>query len=99
MDLTELRKQIDEVDSGLIRLFQRRMEISAEIALYKAKSGLAVHDPAREREKLEDMLSKTDEPFKAYGEVLYPMLFELSRAYQQTLIDPDRGAGNTQIDR
>jgi chorismate mutase len=87
MDLAELRRQIDETDSGLIGLFQRRMQISAEIALYKARNGLAVHDPAREREKLEDMLSKTDEPFKAYAKVLYPMLFELSRAYQQTLID------------
>jgi len=52
MDLQELRKKIDEVDDDLVRLFQQRMDVSAEIARYKKENNLPVHDPAREREKL-----------------------------------------------
>ena len=87
MDLKDLREKIDKIDDELIRLFQERMRIAADVAAYKKESGMAVLDKARERQKLSDIVGKTDEEFKSYAHVLYSMLFELSRSYQNRLLN------------
>ena len=58
MDIDYLRKKIDEADSALLKAFLERMEISEQIAEYKAQKGLPIHDPARERQKMADILSR-----------------------------------------
>ncbi len=87
-DLQELRKQIDSVDDQLIKLFQERMHISSSIAEYKKDNGLRVMDQQREREKLNDLINKSEEDFKSYTSVLYSLLFELSRSYQDKILYP-----------
>jgi len=87
MDLKELRKKIDEIDDGLVRLFQERMDVSAEIARYKKENKLPVHDPAREREKLYDLSFKTNPGRESYITALYYLLFELSRADQERILN------------
>ncbi|MDR2941103.1 MAG: chorismate mutase [Treponema sp.] len=87
MDLQELRKQIDEIDDSLVRLFQQRMDVSAEIARYKKENNLPVHDPAREREKLYDLSFKTNPGRESYITALYYLLFELSRADQERILN------------
>lgn len=52
MNLDELRTQIDAVDDSLVELFQKRMDIAAQIAEYKRENGLPILQSAREREKL-----------------------------------------------
>ncbi len=82
MDIKQLRLEIDDVDEQLVSLFRRRMEISTRIAEYKKKHDLAVLDPAREREKLSDVASKVEPELQNDVQVLYSLLFELSRSYQ-----------------
>ena len=89
MSLEELREKIDAVDDQLVRLFQERMQVAAEIAKYKAERDLPVLQPAREREKLQDVAGKTQEDMQSYTRVLYSLLFELSRAYQGRIIQRD----------
>ena len=83
MDLQELRGQIDDIDRQLVDLFCQRMEVSAEIADYKKKQGLPIYVPAREREKLADVLNLAGPDMANYTRVLYSTLFELSRSYQR----------------
>ena len=83
MDISDLRKQIDEVDDALIRLFSQRMDIAADIARYKYEHGLPVFVPSREREVLSSISKKVDPKLEQYTHALYLMLFELSRCYQQ----------------
>ena len=90
MDLQELRIQIDTIDGELIRLFERRMDVSAEIAGYKMRHGLPVHDPEREKQKLCDLTQKTADRYKPYIAGLYSLIFELSRAEQEKLINLNR---------
>ncbi|MBR6522381.1 MAG: chorismate mutase, partial [Oscillospiraceae bacterium] len=52
MDLKDLRVKIDAIDDELVRLFQERMKIAADVAAYKKENGMAVLDKARERQKL-----------------------------------------------
>lgn len=60
--LDELRREIDEVDRELVRLFEKRMEISQEIGRYKRENGLAVTDAARERDLLEKRAGQLKNP-------------------------------------
>ncbi len=83
MELSDYRKKIDAIDSELVRLFKERMEVSEEIAECKREKGLPIYDPHREREKLVSISKMLPEDFKTYGESLYSLLFELSRAYQR----------------
>ena len=89
MDLQELRQRIDQIDDVLIDLFQRRMDVSAEIARHKQRHNLPVHDPARERQKLHDLYGKVAETHKDYITALYSLIFELSRAEQERILNSE----------
>lgn len=82
MNLQELRREIDKVDDQMVRLFVRRMGIAAQIADYKKDNGLPVFVPAREQEKLFDISEKAGPEMAHYAQMLYSLIFELSRDYQ-----------------
>ena len=85
MELNELRKKIDSIDDELVALFTRRMAISGQIAGVKKEKSLPIFVPAREREKLADVAQKAGAELAKDTQVLYSMLFELSRGYQNKL--------------
>ena len=83
MDISELREKIDAIDTELVRLFTERMGISAQVADYKKERNLPIYVPTREREILQSVAEQAGPEFGNYTRVLYSMLFELSRSYQQ----------------
>ncbi len=85
MELKDLRNEIDQIDDELVKLFARRMDVSARIAGVKKEKSLPIFVPAREREKLADVAQKAGPELANYTRVLYSMLFELSRAHQNKL--------------
>lgn len=44
MDLLELRNQIDVIDSQIVELFEKRMDICKGVAQYKIENGKKVFD-------------------------------------------------------
>ena len=52
-ELTELRKATDEIDRKMVELFEKRMDISREVAEYKVTVGKKILDRERENQKLE----------------------------------------------
>lgn len=82
MELSEIRKRIDEVDSKLVDLFVERMALSAQVADYKKENNLPIYVPSREREKLQAVANQAGADMDNYTRVLYSMIFELSRSYQ-----------------
>lgn len=82
MELSELRKEIDNIDNELVRLFCARMDIAAQVAEYKKEHNLPIFVPGRERQILQDVAAKAGPEMAGYTRVLYSMLFELSRSYQ-----------------
>ena len=82
MDLNELRLEIDQIDDELVKLFAKRMDVSARIGDYKKAHGLPILVPQREQEKLADVAQKAGKDMAQYTRVLYSILFELSRGYQ-----------------
>ena len=85
MELNDLRKEIDSIDDALVALFAKRMDVSARIAGVKKEKSLPIFVPAREREKLADVAQKAGPELAKDTQVLYSMLFELSRGYQNKL--------------
>ena len=47
-DLLESRKEIDEIDDSIIRLFEKRMEVCKNVAEYKLRTGKPVLDRQRD---------------------------------------------------
>ena len=82
MDLNQLRSEIDQIDQSLVELFVRRMNISSAIADYKKEHNLPIYVPTREREILQAVAEQAGSEVSNYTRVLYSMIFELSRSYQ-----------------
>ena len=85
MSIENLRNEIDAVDSQLVSLFEKRMEIAGRIAEYKKENSLPVFDKSREEEVLKKLADRSDEEMKDYVVSLYERIFELSRSYQEKL--------------
>lgn len=82
-DLTELRKEIDEIDQQMVALFERRMGVSEEVADYKVVTGKRVLDKERENVKLKAVKSMTHNDFNSHGiEELYKQIMAMSRKLQ-----------------
>ncbi len=82
MELQDYRKQIDEIDNDLVRLFLKRLDISSKIASYKNEHQLPVFDAERERQLLNRVSDMAGENNETYVRLLYTTLMGLSRAKQ-----------------
>ena len=89
MDITDLRSEIDAVDSQIAELLTQRMEISRRIAAWKKDAGRPALDTRREREKLNALTAECREDMAQPLRVVYSLLFELSRAEQNKLLAPE----------
>lgn len=94
MDLLELRNQIDEIDSQMVMLYEKRMGISKQVAEYKISVGKKVFDKQREMEKLAKVKSLTHNEFNGHGIVeLYEQIMAMSRKLQYQLLTEAVGQG------
>jgi len=87
MDLNDFRQKMDKIDDEIVRLFEQRMDVSSEIAQYKLANNLPVHNPAREQEKIQELSAKVKKGRESDISALYSLLFELSRANQERVIN------------
>lgn len=85
MDINNLRNEIDSIDDELVRLFEKRMNVAAEIASYKRANGLAVSDRSRERQVINKVTAKVAPEFGNFTKVLYQTIFDVSCSYQRGL--------------
>ena len=53
MDLKELRDQIDIIDSDILSLFMKRMELCRGVAEYKKQNNLPVFQGGREQQVID----------------------------------------------
>ncbi len=87
MNLDELRVQLDEIDQQLVELFVRRMHICEDVARYKKANGRPTLDSSRERAKLVSVSEMVPPQMQTYIRSLYQQIFELSRSWQDTIIN------------
>ena len=92
MDLLELRSRIDEIDQQIVALYEKRMDVSKQVAEYKIETGKRVFDKAREEEKIQKVKSLTHNDFNSHGiEELFEQIMCMSRKLQYQLISEHGG--------
>lgn len=87
MQLEECRNKIDAIDKELVKLFCERMEVAGSVAEFKKANNKPVYDAERERKLLESVENNAGEKFGDYARKLYNSILELSRTYQNGLIN------------
>ena len=93
MELSELRKQINEIDNQLLKLFIDRMHVASGVAEYKRQNNMPVLDSARERELLARIAESAGSEMDEYALVLYSTILSLSRSYQHKQLSPESKYG------
>ncbi len=93
-DLKDSRKEIDEIDSEIVKLFEKRMEICRDVADFKLKTGKPVLDRQRELDKIKVLREKASNNFYAHGvEELFEQIMAMSRKMQYKLLT-EEGVNN-----
>ncbi|MBQ9625206.1 MAG: chorismate mutase, partial [Clostridia bacterium] len=91
-EITELRKQIDQIDSELTRLFLQRMDVCRKIGEYKKENGLPVLDAKREKQLLEEKTKNLPKQEGQTVEKLFKRIMEISREEQSKICNQNQGA-------
>ena len=87
LDLLEIRDQIDGIDKEIVELFEKRMQLSAEVAEYKISNNKAVLDPQREKEKLNTLEKYASNSFNRVGVYeLFRQMMAMSRKLQYRIL-------------
>ena len=94
-DIRNIRAEIDAIDSELVRLFRRRLEVVGEVAASKHERGAPVTDPARERDILSRVSQEVGEEYAYGARLFFSTLFGISKARQRALLNGESGLVKT----
>lgn len=90
-DLLVLRDEIDQIDNQIAALYQKRMQLSLEVADYKIGTGKKVFDKERELEKIKKLTALVPDNFSKNGiQELFEHIMSISRKRQYQQLT-DRG--------
>lgn len=90
MDLSDYRKEIDDIDKEITHLFEKRMDVSAKVARYKIENSLPIFNGTREAEVIKKNVNRlTNKKYEAFARKFFNYLMELSRALQQNEFNED----------
>jgi chorismate mutase len=92
LGIPSLRDEIDRVDRELIKMLDRRLRSSVEIARIKAGKGLAIRSPQREAELLAEVRADAESLSMDpdYAQELMEVVLRHSRAAQRRALEEDR---------
>ena len=85
MELTKYRDQINEIDDQILRLLQKRAEISKQVGAVKAETGVAnVYVPHRHKQVIERLKAQNQEAFPEDAlEAIWTEILSASRSLQE----------------
>ena len=85
-DISESRKNIEDIDRQMAALFEKRMQCSHEIAEYKKAKGIPVFDSSREKSLIEKNEAYiVDTELKPYYRQFMKDIMDISKQYQRSL--------------
>ena len=87
-DLENCRQEIDEIDAELVRLFERRMGVCRDVALYKQAHYMDILNAAREEAVLKSRAQQVGDPALAQSVMaLFTEIMRLSREEQRRYLE------------
>ena len=88
LDISDYRKEIDEIDSELVKLFERRLDAVTKVGEYKKKNNLPILNEKREVEVIDKNIKKlSNREYASLTKSFFENLMKLSREFQHELID------------
>ncbi|HEY7095285.1 MAG TPA: chorismate mutase [Terriglobales bacterium] len=89
MDISEWRRQIDEIDRQLVELLNRRARAAHEIGKLKQKSEMPIYEPDRERAVFSNAVKANQGPLPDVDLMrIYERIMDIMRKIQQEEIAP-----------
>ena|SRR5579863_8854042 len=101
MDISELRKKIDELDGKLVELLSQRAHAAHEIGKLKRNLGMPIYEPDRERTVFDHVRNVNPGPLPDHDLLnIYERIMDIMRQIQQEEIAPKRPAqtGDTELE-
>jgi chorismate mutase len=101
MDISDWRKQIDELDRKLVELLSRRAEAAHELGKLKRNAGLPIYEPDRERLVFNNVQQANRGPLSDRDlQRVYERIIDVMRQIQKEEIAPDlaEDLGTTELD-
>jgi len=95
--LDEARAEIDEIDRALVPLIVRRLEAVCDIAEAKRATGMAVHDPGREKAILEGVAAAAGAEFGDEAKTVFETLFDVAKCRQRARLANTAKAGDLSV--
>ena len=98
--LDEYRKEIDDIDKELTKLFEKRMDVVLKVARYKQENNLNVLQKGREDDVLNKAVANLTN--KDYSDAVVKFLnatMEISRELQKKTIDKSTGENRYKVTR
>ena len=87
-ELESSRREIDEIDAELVRLFERRMGVCRDVALYKQAHYMDILNAAREETVLKSRAQQVSDPALAQSVMaLFTEIMRLSREEQRRYLE------------
>ena len=80
-DLNQLRLEINEITQQMVELFERRLDVSKEVANYKKEHNLPIFQPEREKEVI--ALYTKDAKYPELTKKFLEELMDLSKELQK----------------
>lgn len=89
MDLGEIRKKIDALDTQILNLFIERMGLTTEVARYKAENHMVVFQSDREKAIIQNVKANTPDELKKSAAFLFANIMDIGKVSQINAITPD----------
>jgi chorismate mutase-like protein len=84
LGIPQLRQSIDDLDRQILELISQRLRLVKQVGEVKRSLGLAVYDPAREKDLLERVAHAAPAPLtSAMAERIFQCIIEESRGLEQ----------------
>ena len=86
MDIEDWRKKIDEVDTQILELINKRSEFSIKIGEIKIHRGIPIHSPEREKTIMKRMQKANPGPLRDDGILrIFERIIDESRKLQKDI--------------
>ena len=93
MEISDWRKQIDELDRKLVELLNQRAQAAHEIGKLKRKAGMPIYEPDREQKVFQNARGVNAGPLPDRDlQRIYERIMDIMRQIQQEEIAPKHTA-------
>ena len=82
-DIKTIRKEIDNIDKEIAKLFEMRMKLVKDVIEYKISNNLPILDSSRENEVINKNLDFVDDEYTKYYQEFIKNMLNISKEFQK----------------